>query len=199
MTAENEQDRSTGPARATPLADIGSALRRLRMQRGLRQYEAADAAGVTKAMLSAYETGKRRPSLKTLDSLLTALNAHLGDLHRALVMERKQARYLEEGGPGHRWEVREGRPGGSGAGEATGEPSGTGDGAAEPAAGLPLPSPWFEGTPVDVYDLLGLSEPMPPDEERALSEMLRGFLKLLRFMHRHAAAGRGGRSRPFDG
>lgn len=148
---------------ATPLSEIGAALRRLRMQRGLRQYEAADAAGVTKAMLSAYETGKRRPSLKTLDRLLAAMDAHLGDLHRALMAERHQKDYLagdrsvsrphlvsEAGGPAY-------------------ADSGYG--------GLSL------GAAADVYDLLGLHDPLPPEEERALSEMLRGFLKLLRFMH----------------
>jgi len=171
---------------ATPLSEIGAALRRLRMQRGLRQYEAADAAGVTKAMLSAYETGKRRPSLKTLDRLLAAMNAHLGDLHRALMAERHQNSYLagdqsvarphlisEAGGPAY-------------------ADSGYG--------GLSL------GAAADVYELLDIHDPLPAEEERALSEMLRGFLKLLRFMHHNmhqnigaAGGGDGGTSRsPFD-
>lgn len=67
-----------------PLADIGPALRLLRESRGLRQNVAAERGGVTKSMLSAYERGKRRPSLKTLDQLLAALGADLGDLARAV-------------------------------------------------------------------------------------------------------------------
>lgn len=173
----------------TPLSEIGAALRRLRMQRGLRQYEAADAAGVTKAMLSAYETGKRRPSLKTLDSLLEAMNAHLGDLHRALMAERHQNSYLA----GDRSTARPytGRPHVvSEAGAPAYAESGYG--------GLSL------GAAADVYDLLGIHDPLPPEEERALSEMLRGFLKLLRFMHHNTTAarasdgGEGGSGSPFD-
>lgn len=41
---------------------IGSALRLLRHQRGIRQYEAARRARVTKAVLSAYENRRRLPS-----------------------------------------------------------------------------------------------------------------------------------------
>ncbi len=168
----------------TPLSEIGAALRRLRMQRGLRQYEAADAAGVTKAMLSAYETGKRRPSLKTLDRLLAAMNAHLGDLHRALMAERHQNSYLAGDRSVARPHVV------SEAGAPAYAESGYG--------GLSL------GAAADVYDLLGIHEPLPPEEERALSEMLRGFLKLLRFMHHNATAarapdgGEGGSRSSFD-
>lgn len=57
------------------LAAIGPALRALREDRGLRQYVLAERAGITKAMLSAYENGKRRPSLGTLDRILAALDA----------------------------------------------------------------------------------------------------------------------------
>lgn len=151
----------------TPLAGIGAALRRLRMHRGLRQYEAAEAAGITKAMLSAYETGKRRPSLKTLDSLLRSMGAHLGDLHLAMMEERRGYRRPRADGTGWReggrsLEVR------------------------EPAA-----SEWpaTDTQRPDVYALLGIEGPLPPEEERALEEMLRGFLKLLRFMHRNLANG----------
>jgi transcriptional regulator with XRE-family HTH domain len=53
---------------------IGAALRRLRERRGVQQYRVADLAGITKGMLSAYENGKRCPSLPTLVSLLQALD-----------------------------------------------------------------------------------------------------------------------------
>ena len=53
----------------------------------------ADAAGITKAMLSAYETGKQKPSLDTLEKILAALDGDLNDLHNALqiVNERPEA------------------------------------------------------------------------------------------------------------
>lgn len=72
------------------LRRIGPALRLLRHQRGLRQFEAAQRAGVTKAMLSAYERRRRLPSLRTLDKLLGALDARLLDLGAAV--ERVQQR-----------------------------------------------------------------------------------------------------------
>jgi transcriptional regulator with XRE-family HTH domain len=63
---------------------LGKALRWLREKRGLRQYEAAERAAITKAMLSAYETGKQNPSLDTLEKILGALDVGLADLARAL-------------------------------------------------------------------------------------------------------------------
>lgn len=68
-----------------PLFDgLGRALRWLREKAGLRQYETATAAGITKAMLSAYETGKQSPSLESLEKVLDALGSDLVALHRAL-------------------------------------------------------------------------------------------------------------------
>jgi transcriptional regulator with XRE-family HTH domain len=66
--------------------DLGRALRWLRDQRRKKQYEVAEAAGITKGMLCAYETGKQRPSLDTLDKLLTALGCGLLELHDALAL-----------------------------------------------------------------------------------------------------------------
>jgi len=63
---------------------LGKALRWLREKAGLRQYETAIEAGITKAMLSAYETGKQSPSLESLEKVLDALNADLVSLARAL-------------------------------------------------------------------------------------------------------------------
>jgi len=163
------------PESSTPLGGLGPALRRLRMARGLRQYEAAEKAGVTKAMLSAYETGKRRPSLKTLDRLLDAIGVDLGDLHRALTFERR----------------RQGRD--DGASELA-EPPFHYDAAWNAQQGH---RGWFTAPRLDIPDLLGIDHPLPPEEELALSEMLHGFLKLLRFMHRHAGGGTAGDS-PFD-
>lgn len=75
-------------------AGLGKALRWIREKRGLRQYEVARTAGITKAMLSAYETGKQRPSLESLEKVLGALGANLATLARALdhVNERPASR-----------------------------------------------------------------------------------------------------------
>lgn len=148
------------------LEGLGRAVRRLRQSRGLKQFEAAEAAGITKAMLSAYETGKRRPSLTTLGQILEALNADLGDLHRALMAERYGDSMLSEG---ERRRVLRNGP------YPTGEPGG-GSEIAEPP---------------DVYQVLGVSRPLPPDEEAALREMLHGFHNLLRYLHRNGPPGAG--------
>lgn len=63
---------------------VGPALRRLRERRQLRQVQLARAAGVTKAMVSAYERSRRLPSLRTLLLLLAALGADFGVLQRAV-------------------------------------------------------------------------------------------------------------------
>jgi transcriptional regulator with XRE-family HTH domain len=144
---------------------LGRALRWLRDRQGKRQYQVAEAAGVTKAMLSAYETGKQKPSLDTMEKILEALGCDLNDLHNALqiVNERPQAIRRTEGRPaaappwpGH-W--REGRP----------SPSGPGT--------------------VDVHGLLGIEGSIPPEEEHALAEMLSGFHRLLRFFLRSGHLG----------
>ena len=144
------------------LAGLGAALRRLRVHRDLKQYETAAAAGITKAMLSAYETGKRRPSLKTLGRLLEALDADLGDLHRALVTERYGDALFGRGG----------RPA---------------DDASYPTpASTAAPGSGFEvAEPPDVYGVLGTRRRLAAAEEVAFSEMLRGFHNLLRYLHRH--------------
>ncbi len=66
------------------LNGLGQALRWLRDRLGRKQYQVAEAAGITKGMLSAYETGRQRPSLETLEKLLTTLGCDLHDLHNAI-------------------------------------------------------------------------------------------------------------------
>lgn len=126
------------------LQGLGDALRRLREKRGRRQYQLAEEAGITKAMLSAYETGKQNPSLVTLEKILDALDADLGGLAEALdyVNERPKAP------PAAR--VR--------------------------AGGGPRALP-------DVRAVLGVSD-LPREEEEALAQMLDGFHRLLRYLHR---------------
>lgn len=138
---------------------LGRSLRWLRDRQGKRQYQVADAAGITKAMLSAYETGKQKPSLDTLEKILEALGSDLSDLHGALqiVNERPTAarrpEALHPGGWASAWR-----------------------------GGL---SPGPEAGPkVDVYRTLGIDRPLPEEEEQALGEMLAGFHRLLRFLHR---------------
>jgi transcriptional regulator with XRE-family HTH domain len=132
---------------------LGRALRWLRDRRGKRQYQVADGAGITKAMLSAYETGKQKPSLDTLEKILGALDCDLNDLHNSLqiVNERPEAmrRSLAKEAA---W---------------SGLPRGAGEGSVE----------------VDLYRILGIHQPLPPEEEQALTEMLGGFHKLIRYFH----------------
>lgn len=68
----------------TGFKEIGAALRWLRTQRGKKQREVAKSAGITPAMLSAYETGKHRPSLDTTERVLGALQCDVVDLTNAL-------------------------------------------------------------------------------------------------------------------
>jgi len=154
---------------------IDRALRHLREGQRARQYQVAEEAGITKAMLSAYETGKQKPSLETLDKILAALGCDLIDLHDALAVF-----------------------------QAPGTPSGARRtrSASRAAAFEPRrPSPWQRG-PVpasddsqgdsDVYATLGICEPLDREEEQALGEVLTSFHKLIRHIHRstHQRSGR---------
>src|SRR5258708_5930326 len=138
-----------------PIFDgLGRALRWLRERQLKRQYQVAEGAGITKAMLSAYETGKQKPSLDTLEKILDALACDLNDLHNALQIVNGRPERMRSAGSGREpWRA-------------------PGDKSAE-AAGLDP----------NLYEILGVDEPLPQPEEQALSEMLRGFHKLLRHPH----------------
>jgi transcriptional regulator with XRE-family HTH domain len=131
---------------------LGRAIRWLRDRQNKRQYQVADAAGITKAMLSAYETGKQKPSLDTLEKILTALECDLNDLHKALQIVNGQPEAL----------TRSGMP-------------------REEA--LPHRREEEGGARLDLYRVLGLSRQIPAEEESALSEMLEGFHKMVRYLH----------------
>ena len=135
---------------------LGRALRWLRDRQGKRQYQVADAAGITKAMLSAYETGKQKPSLETLEKILSALECDLNDLHNSLqiVNERPEA-IRRTGGVQTGWSSFR-----------TSQESPDGGDASS-----------------SVYRVLGVNRPLPALEEQALSEMLEGFHKLVRYFH----------------
>lgn len=51
------------------MVDFGAKIRELRKRKGLTQQQLAELAGVTKAMISAYETGLRYPSYEVLIKL----------------------------------------------------------------------------------------------------------------------------------
>lgn len=91
----------------TVLNGLGQALRWLRDRQHKKQYQVAQAAGITKGMLSAYETGRQRPSLETLEKILDTLECDLVDLHNALqlvngrpeAMKRRGEDWSEGGEP----------------------------------------------------------------------------------------------------
>lgn len=132
---------------------LGRAIRWLRDRQNKRQYQVADAAGITKAMLSAYETGKQKPSLDTLEKILTALECDLNDLHKALQIVNDQPEALSRSGMLREESLPHRR-------EEEGE----------------VPR-------LDLYHVLGLSRRIPAEEERALSELLEGFHKMVRYLH----------------
>lgn len=68
--------------------ELGHALRWIRSRTGRSQVEVARKARITKAMVSAYETGKQTPSISTLDKILAALGADLHVLQDALDLQR---------------------------------------------------------------------------------------------------------------
>lgn len=92
------------PAISTPLQPecLGRALRLLRIQRGLTQGTVASHAGITKAMLSTYETGRNLPAVQSLTAVLDALKCDFQSLQEALLQVLRG---------GERWqEVEELRP-----------------------------------------------------------------------------------------
>ena len=66
------------------MKDIGLALRWLRQRRRQKQHEVAELAGITRPMLSAYERGKVKPTLDTLEGILGAIGCDLAQLAGAL-------------------------------------------------------------------------------------------------------------------
>src|SRR3954447_17825039 len=137
----------TYTVRTPTLNGLGQALRWLRDRRGRKQYEVADAAGITKGMLSAYETGRQRPSLETLEKILSTLGCDLNDLHNAI-------------------QIINGRPEGM---------RRRGEGVGGEVAATPPPGSRLGGERLDLHRILGRRESaLPPEEERALTDMLEG-------------------------
>src|SRR6185503_17798205 len=116
---------------------LGQALRWLRDRQGKKQYQVADAAGITKGMLSAYETGRQRPSLETLEKILGTLGCDLNDLHNAI-------------------QIINGRPEGM-------RRRGEGAGAEDEEGGAGPPAGGTAGERLDVHRILGRRESLPPE------------------------------------
>lgn len=143
---------------ATLLSRLGPALRWLRDRQTRKQYQVADSAGITKGMLSAYETGRQRPSLETLEKILATLGCDLNDLHNALRVVNGDT-------------------------EAAARPTWSAPLWAAGAAPAGAPEPGA-GDPLLLQRILGIEHPLAPEEEAALTQMLLGFHRLLRFLHR---------------
>ena len=99
MSSSRKIDPSEPEPPITPFRYLGPALKRLRIKRGLEQAETARLAGLSKAMMCGYETGSSRPNLGSLEKILLALEADLGELHREMERERTQEEGRQPGAP----------------------------------------------------------------------------------------------------
>ncbi|HEV2846880.1 MAG TPA: helix-turn-helix domain-containing protein [Thermoanaerobaculia bacterium] len=143
----------------TPILNgLGQALRWLRDRQGKKQYQVAESAGITKGMLSAYETGRQRPSLETLEKILTTLGCDLNDLHNGIQIINGRPEQMKRKGEG------------------------LGDQEAPPEGNSENPRAGGSGG-ADLQRILGRRGPIPPEEERALTDMLYGFHRFLRYLH----------------
>lgn len=68
----------------TAFRGLHQALRQLRIESGMTQADLADAAGIGRATIQAYESGRRKPRVETLESLLGAMDVGLEDLTNRL-------------------------------------------------------------------------------------------------------------------
>ncbi len=144
---------------STPILNgLGQALRWLRDRQTKKQYQVADSAGITKGMLSAYETGRQRPSLETLEKILDTLGCDLNDLHNAIQIINGRPEKMKRRGEGMDEE--------------------------EPAVVRTE-----AGGRSEVQRVLGRPGSLAFEEERAFSEMLDGFHRLLRYFHERMAPG----------
>jgi transcriptional regulator with XRE-family HTH domain len=83
--------------------DSAVALRDARRRAGVSQSQLAQRAGTSQATVSAYESGRKRPSVETLVRLLAALGARIVVEHAGLPrslptreQQRRAGRILEE-------------------------------------------------------------------------------------------------------
>jgi transcriptional regulator with XRE-family HTH domain len=78
--------------------DAGDAIKRARLQAGLTQHALAARAGTSQATISAYESGRKQPSLATLDRVLAATGSRLEVVPRERAVRRASRRELERVG-----------------------------------------------------------------------------------------------------
>jgi len=69
--------------------EIGPALRHLRKRRKMTQRSIGDAAGISKNLISNWETGATAPSLASLESVMEVLGIDLLDIHYAMRGEER--------------------------------------------------------------------------------------------------------------
>jgi transcriptional regulator with XRE-family HTH domain len=94
---------SAYPSRYTALVDVAATLRGARRAAGLTQAQLAARGGTSQATLSAYENGRKQPSVDTLSRLLAATGSRLiaepvemRDSRRAVVEPARNGRILSE-------------------------------------------------------------------------------------------------------
>lgn len=194
----NEPNHPTSPT--SLMSGLGQALRWLRERQARKQYRVADSAGITKGMLSAYETGRQRPSLESLEKLLETLGCDLNDLHNALQIVNGRPDRMRSW---RAWESPEAALPGETAGafravapgftnhepEAGGDDPATRDPGGQGARGAGVPSAETVRAVAELYRVLG-SDPvrparrLPHEEEAALSQVLEGFHNLVRYWQR---------------
>lgn len=84
------------------VAELGQALRQLRVERGIRQRDLATRAGLSESMLSRYESGQRLPTVKVLSEVLSALDVDFDELvfqARAQILDHAVESMEKEGPP----------------------------------------------------------------------------------------------------
>jgi uncharacterized protein len=78
--------------------DAGDAIRRARLRAGLTQHALAARAGTSQATISAYESGRKRPSVETLDRVLAATGSRLAVVSGKRGVRRPTRRELARAG-----------------------------------------------------------------------------------------------------
>ncbi len=85
---------SVRPRKAIAIAEVGGRIRRERQRRRLSLEQVAARSGVSRAMLSAVERGRKVPSILIMDRIATALDTSIGRLlgeeerHRVILYRR---------------------------------------------------------------------------------------------------------------
>lgn len=78
--------------------DAGDAIKRARLRAGLTQHALAARAGTSQATISAYESGRKQPSLETLDRILAATGSRLTVVPARRRVRRPSRRELARAG-----------------------------------------------------------------------------------------------------